>query len=73
MPEREAAIIQLGREIFIDRKVTSETYQRALGHFGAGTLVDLVSLMGNYAGTAALLCAFDMQVRPGTEPLLPKD
>ncbi|MDX1486188.1 MAG: carboxymuconolactone decarboxylase family protein [Alphaproteobacteria bacterium] len=69
--EREAAIIQLGREIFIDRRVSAETYARALGQFGAGTLVDLVSLMGNYAGTAVLLCAFDMQVRPGKKPLLP--
>jgi hypothetical protein len=27
--------------------------------------------MGNYAATAALLCAFDMQVHDGDEPLLP--
>jgi hypothetical protein len=35
--------------------------------------VDLVSLMANYAGTAVLLAAFDMQLRPGKEPLLPED
>lgn len=73
LPEDEAAIIQLGREMFADRRVTSETFARALALFGRTTLVDLVSLMGNYAGTAALLCAFDMQVRPGKEPLLPMD
>jgi hypothetical protein len=28
-------------------------------------------LMGNYAGTAALLAAVDMQLPPGQEPLLP--
>jgi 4-carboxymuconolactone decarboxylase len=73
LPEQEAAVIQLGREIFADRRVTQETFARALDLFGRGTLVDLVCLMGNYAGTAALLCAFDMQVRPGKEPLLPMD
>ena len=39
--------------------------------FGPHQLVDLVLLMGNYAGTAALLCAFDMQLHNGQEPLLP--
>jgi len=73
LPEAEAAIIQLGREMFADRRVTTETFARALALFGRGTLVDLVALMANYAGTAALLCAFDMRVRPGTEPLLPLD
>jgi len=28
--------------------------------------------MGNYAGTAALLIAFDMQLDPGQPPPLPK-
>jgi hypothetical protein len=34
-------------------------------------LIDLVALMGNYAGTAALLLAFDMQLDPGQPPPLP--
>jgi hypothetical protein len=34
-------------------------------------LVDLVALMGNYAGTAALLTVFDMQLDPGRPPPLP--
>jgi hypothetical protein len=33
-------------------------------------LVDLVALMGNYASTAALLTAFDMQLNPGQSPPL---
>jgi hypothetical protein len=34
-------------------------------------LVNLVALMGNYAGTAALLTAFDMQLDTAQPPLLP--
>jgi hypothetical protein len=38
--------------------------------FEPNKLVELVLLMGNYASTAALLCAFDVQVPEG-KPLLP--
>jgi 4-carboxymuconolactone decarboxylase len=67
----DAAVIALGREIFGTRKVSPEIYSRALAQFGRRKLVDLVALMGNYAATAALLTAFDMQLDPGTEPGLP--
>jgi 4-carboxymuconolactone decarboxylase len=70
--EPDAVIIALGREIFGTRKVSSATYARALAAFGLRKLVDLVALMGNYAATAALLTAFDMQLDPGVEPGLPK-
>jgi 4-carboxymuconolactone decarboxylase len=71
--EADRVVIDLGREIFTSRKVTPDTYARALRQFGRRSLVDLVALMGNYAGTAALLTAFDMQLDPGQRPLLPVD
>ena len=67
----DAVVIELAREIFTARKVGSETFARALALFGRKNLVDLVALMGNYAATAALLTAFDMQLDPGQEPPLP--
>src|SRR5438105_13464138 len=69
--EADAVIIDLGREIFTARAVSPATFARALRQFGRGALVDLVALMGNYAGTAALLTAFAMQLDPGQPPLLP--
>jgi 4-carboxymuconolactone decarboxylase len=69
--EVDAVVIQLGREIFGVRNVSSATYARCLAQFGRRKLVDLVALMGNYAATAVLLTAFDMQLDPGTEPGLP--
>jgi hypothetical protein len=42
-----------------------------LSNRGPHKLVDLVLLMGNYAGTAALLTAVDMQLHAGKTPLLP--
>jgi 4-carboxymuconolactone decarboxylase len=68
----DGVVIELGREIFGARKVESETFARALKHFGPQALVNLVALMGNYAGTAALLTAFDMQLDTDQPPLLPQ-
>lgn len=67
----DAVVIDLGREIFVDRHVSPATFARALARFGRRNLVDLVALMGNYAATAALLTAFDMQLDPGQKPGLP--
>lgn len=67
----DAVIVRLGREIFGARCVSPETFADALKLFGPRMLVDIVSVMGNYAATAALLTAFDMQLKPGQEPLLP--
>jgi 4-carboxymuconolactone decarboxylase len=71
LDEIDALIIELGRQIWRDHKVTSETFAKARAAFGANKLIDLVLLMGNYAGTAALLTTVDMQLHPGKEPLLP--
>lgn len=71
LPETEAAIIALGREMIGRRKVSPETFARALKLFGRQTLVDVVSLMGNYVATALLLVAFDAQLPEGQQPLLP--
>jgi 4-carboxymuconolactone decarboxylase len=71
LDEREATIVRLGREIFESHRLSQETYAQTLALFGTKTLVDLVCLIGNYAGTAILLTAFDQQLPPGIEPRLP--
>ncbi len=67
----DAFIIGLGREIWGDHKVKPDTFAAGKALFGPGKLVELVMLMGNYAGTAALLALVDMQLHKGSEPLLP--
>lgn len=67
----DAMVIQLGREIFGEPEVTVETYEAALNHFGAKGLVDFVTLMAGYAGTAAILKTFNMQLKAEWEPDLP--
>ena len=69
--ETDALIIELGRQLWRDHKLSSETFAQAKAIFGPNKLIDLVMLMGNYAGTAALLAAVDMQLHTGKKPLLP--
>jgi 4-carboxymuconolactone decarboxylase len=71
LDEKDACLIELGREVFRTRKLGAATFARARKQFSARALVEIVALMGNYAGTAILLAVFDMQLDPGQEPLLP--
>ncbi len=72
LSEIEAAIIEFGRQAVGKHTVDAAAYVRLKAFFTPEQLVDLVLLMGNYAGTAVLLAAFDMQVADG-RPLLPVD
>jgi 4-carboxymuconolactone decarboxylase len=71
LEETDAIVIELGRQIWRDHKVTSEPFARGKARFGPNQLVDLVLLMGNYAATAAMLTAVDMQLHAEKKPLLP--
>ena len=71
LPTKEALIISLGRKLFRERKVDSETFAHAVEVFGPRGIVELAALMGNYAGTAIVLNMVDQQLHPGQKPLLP--
>ena len=67
LPERDALIIAFGRAMFRERQVPDDLFDRALTVFEKRGLVELVTLMVMYAGTASLLVAFDMQLPDGAE------
>jgi 4-carboxymuconolactone decarboxylase len=67
----DAIVIEIGRQIWRDHKVSSQTFAKAKAIFGPNQLVDLVLLMGTHATTAALLTTFDVQLHKGSKPLLP--
>jgi 4-carboxymuconolactone decarboxylase len=69
--EKDGAIIQLCREVLEKHHVDSATAERALKLFGKQGLVNIVSLMGDYASTEILLNTFDQHVRPAEKSLLP--
>jgi 4-carboxymuconolactone decarboxylase len=71
LAEKDAVVVQLGREAIGKHKVGSETFARAEKQFGKQGLVNIVALMGDYAATTMLLNVADQHVRPRDTPLLP--
>ncbi|HEY4135902.1 MAG TPA: hypothetical protein VGO34_11880 [Alphaproteobacteria bacterium] len=71
LTEQEAAVIRIGRQLFREKRLSPELFAEGLRLFGRKTLVDVIGLMGNYASTALLLAAVDMQLPDGDPALLP--
>jgi len=71
LAEKDALIVQLGRDAIGKHKVSSDTFARAQKAFGNQGLVNIVALMGDYAATTMLLDVADQHVRPKDKPLLP--
>jgi 4-carboxymuconolactone decarboxylase len=71
LDDKQAVIIQIGRETFGKHKLSSETFARALQLFGKTNLVDVVDLMAGYAGTATNLTAANQYLPPQMKEFLP--
>jgi 4-carboxymuconolactone decarboxylase len=71
VPEKDAAIIQVGRELGGTDALSSSTYSRAVNLLGRSNLVDIVDLMSTYTATAARLTAFNQHMPPGWKQFLP--
>lgn len=69
--DKEAAIVQVDREVVGMHTLSAQTYAGALKLLGEANLVDVVSLMAQYAGTAARLAAFNQQMPPQMKQFLP--
>jgi len=69
LSDKDASLIELGRELFDKHYVSAATYARAVKIFGERNLVDLVSVMGEHAGEEILLAAFDQQLPAGQAAL----
>ena len=70
--EKEAAIIDFGRELLSKHFVSAETYARAKKVFGQRDLSDfVVNVIAPRTRDAALLIVFDQHLPPGQKPLLP--
>jgi 4-carboxymuconolactone decarboxylase len=71
VPEKDAALIRLGRAIFRDHKVSSEVWAQMERLFGRQGAVELTMVMADYAMAGFVLTAVDQQLPPDRKPLLP--
>ncbi len=73
LAETETLIIEFGRQLFRERRVSPDKFAAALELFGRQGILNFVVLMTEYSATALVLAAFDMQPRPGMVANLPVD
>lgn len=71
LDEKDAVVINFGRELFGRNHVSSETFAAALRLFGRRGVVELANLMGLYTESALALKAYDLQLPAGRTPSLP--
>jgi len=71
VPEMEASIIQMGREIFQEHRVSPETYNELTRHFGHRDLMEIVELMSGGMNSFFLLYLYDVHLPYDRPSLLP--
>ena len=71
LTEKEAIIIQMGRELLGVHHVAPETYVKAVDLFGERDALDLATEIGEHAQEAGILNIFNQQLPAGVQPLLP--
>jgi 4-carboxymuconolactone decarboxylase len=65
LPEADAAVIQFGRELLDDRKMSSATFAKAKQLFGDKGALDLVAVMSTYAVSGFYAIAVDEHMPAG--------
>jgi 4-carboxymuconolactone decarboxylase len=70
LEEKEALIIQFGRELFNQPKVSSKTFAEMERNFGKKATLGIVLTMGHYVSNVLLMRAYDTQLyrRIGDSP-----
>ena len=68
----EAAVVNFGQEFYRTHRVSSASFDAAIGQFGVRGTAELATLMGYYALLAFNINAFEVdQPEERTEPVLP--
>ena len=71
LAEKDATVINIGREMIGQHHVSSDTFANAVRLFGVRGTVDLVELMALYSITGTEIIAFDTQLMKGQVASLP--
>jgi 4-carboxymuconolactone decarboxylase len=71
LADKDATVITFGRTLLRDHKVSSELWQRMVGHFGLQHTVDIMSIMGDYIRVGIMLNAVDQHPPATRQALLP--
>ena len=71
LSDKDATLITFGRTLYREHKVSSELWQKMVGHFGRQQTVQLMMIMGDYFRVGFMMNAVDQHLPAGRQPLLP--
>jgi 4-carboxymuconolactone decarboxylase len=71
LSDKDATLITFGRTLYREHRVSSELWQKMIGHFGRQHTVQLMMIMGDYFRVGFMMNAVDQRLPPDRTPLLP--
>ena len=71
LSDKDATLITFGRTLYRQHRVSSELWQKMVGHFGRQHTVQLMMIMGDYFRVGFMMNAVDQQLPADRKPLLP--
>ena len=71
LTDKDATLITFGRTLYREHRVSSELWQKMVGHFGRQQTVQLMMIMGDYFRVGFMMNAVDQHLPPERKPLLP--
>ena len=71
LTDKDATLITFGRTLYREHKVSSELWQKMIGHFGRQQTVQLMMIMGDYFRVGFMMNAVDQHLPPERKALLP--
>jgi hypothetical protein len=70
LSDKDATFITFGRTLYREHRVSSELWQKMIGHFGRQHTVQLMMIMGDYFRVGFMMNAVDQQLPADRKPLL---
>ena len=71
LADKDATLITFGRMLYREHRVSSELWQKMIGHFGRQHTVQLMMIMGDYFRVGFMMNAVDQHLPPERQALLP--
>ena len=71
LSDKDATLITFGRTLYREHRVSSELWQKMIGHFGRQHTVQLMMIMGDYFRVGFMMNAADQHLPPERNALLP--
>src|SRR5262245_27545509 len=71
LSDKDATLINFGRALFREHRVSSDLWQKMVNHFGHQHTIQIMAIMGEYFRVGFMLNAVDQHLPPARKALLP--